>query len=59
MGDIFPLPGVTKYAAVLASQVGVGAVTRPEPVIGALAFIEDGLGLVADELRALTHINFL
>jgi hypothetical protein len=57
MGNIFPLAGVTKRATMLAAQVGVGAEARPEPVIGPLALIEDGFGLVADELRAPCHIT--
>ena len=39
----------------LAAFVGVGGVARPEPMVGALLFVEDGLWPVGSELRAPWH----
>ena len=55
MGDIFALAAIAEGAAMLASHVRVSAVARPEPVVGALALVEDRFRLVADEACALAH----
>ena len=53
--DIFLLAAVAELAAMLAAQVGICAVAGPEPVVSALALVQDGLGLVEHEAGAGRH----
>ena len=46
---------IAKLAAMLAALVGVGAVARPEPMVCALALVEDRLGTVGYEFHASGH----
>ena len=55
VGRILLLPAIAEQTAMLATQVRISRIARPEPVVGALAFVEDRLWLVEDELCAAGH----
>ena len=49
------LAAITELATMLAADVRVGAIARPEPVIHALGFVENRLRLVRNKNRAASH----
>jgi hypothetical protein len=59
VGDIFSLSAVTKRTSMLASQVGVCTVTRPEPMVCSFALIQDGFWLVANKPGSLAHPSMI
>jgi len=59
MRAVLLLAAVTEFAAVLAADIRVGAVARPKPVVGAFPFVENGFGLVRDELSFTPGYNFI
>ena len=54
-GTEAPLPTTAEDAPMLAALVGIGRITRPEPMVWALVLVEDGLWLIGHELHSPSH----
>ena len=54
-GAVLFFSAVAKPASVLAADVGISAVACPEPVVGALALVQNGLGRKSNEFGSSTH----
>ena len=46
------LAAITELASVLASDIWIGAVARPKPVVGALTFVKDRFWFIGDEYNS-------
>jgi hypothetical protein len=59
VADAMTFRALSKVAVMLAALMGVASVVRPEPVVGALALVQDGFGSVGCEPRLSDHAHIV